>query len=39
MFIAGKKPLTIGKAKRDNIRHQRFPIDRYVKYDRRNPFV
>jgi hypothetical protein len=24
--------LTISKAKRENIRHQRFPIDRYVKY-------
>ncbi|CAF1643837.1 unnamed protein product [Adineta ricciae] len=30
--VTGKKPLTIGKAKRDNIRHQRFPIDRYVKF-------
>ncbi|CAF3824021.1 unnamed protein product [Rotaria sp. Silwood1] len=30
--LSGKKPLTFGKAKRDNIRHQRFPIDRYVKF-------
>jgi ribonuclease P protein 1 len=30
--IGGKKPLTFGKAKRENIRHQRLPIDRYVKY-------
>ncbi|CAF3979590.1 unnamed protein product, partial [Rotaria magnacalcarata] len=30
--LGGKKPLTFGKAKRDNIRHQRFPIDRYVKF-------
>ncbi|CAF1403362.1 unnamed protein product [Adineta steineri] len=30
--ITGKKPLTFGKAKRENIRHQRFPIDRYVKF-------
>ncbi|CAF0796811.1 unnamed protein product [Rotaria sp. Silwood1] len=28
----GKKPLTFGKAKRENIKHQRFPIDRYVKF-------
>jgi hypothetical protein len=32
IFIGGKKPLTFGKAKRENIRHQRLPIDRYVKY-------
>jgi hypothetical protein len=32
LLIAGKKPLTFGKAKRENIKHQRFPIDRYVKY-------
>ena len=31
LLLAGKKPLTFGKAKRDNVRHQRFPIDRYVK--------
>ena len=31
-FIGGKKPLTISKAKHENIRHQRFPIDQYVKY-------
>ncbi len=31
-LLAGKKPLTFGKAKRENIKHQRFPIDRYVKY-------
>lgn len=31
-FIGGKKPLTINKAKRENLKHQRFPIDRYVKY-------
>lgn len=30
--VAGKKPLTINKAQRENLRHQRFPIDRYVKY-------
>ncbi|UJR30991.1 hypothetical protein I4U23_018502 [Adineta vaga] len=30
--ITGKKPLTFGKAKRENIKHQRFPIDRYVKF-------
>ncbi|CAF1157915.1 unnamed protein product [Adineta steineri] len=30
--VSGKKPLTFGKAKRENIRHQRFPIDRYVKF-------
>ncbi|CAF4768290.1 unnamed protein product, partial [Rotaria magnacalcarata] len=28
----GRKPLTFGKAKRDNVKHQRFPIDRYVKF-------
>ncbi|CAF1642858.1 unnamed protein product [Adineta ricciae] len=28
----GKKPLTFAKAKRENIKHQRFPIDRYVKF-------
>ncbi|CAF3105322.1 unnamed protein product [Rotaria socialis] len=28
----GKKPLTFGKAKRDNVKHQHFPIDRYVKF-------
>jgi ribonuclease P protein 1 len=32
LIIAGKKPLTFGKAKRENIKHQRFPIDRYVKF-------
>ncbi len=32
IFLGGKKPLTFGKAKRENIQHQRFPIDRYVKY-------
>jgi len=30
--LSEKKPLTFGKAKRENIRHQRFPIDRYVKF-------
>ncbi|CAF2909953.1 unnamed protein product [Rotaria sp. Silwood2] len=30
--LSGKKPLTFGKAKRDNIKHQRLPIDRYVKF-------
>jgi len=30
--LSGKKPLTFGKAKRENIRHQRLPIDRYVKF-------
>ncbi|CAF0783802.1 unnamed protein product [Rotaria sordida] len=30
--LSGKKPLTFAKAKRDNIKHQRFPIDRYVKF-------
>ncbi len=24
--------MTFGKAKRENIKHQRFPIDRYVKF-------
>lgn len=32
-LTGGKKPLTFGKAKRENLRHQRFPIDRYVKYE------
>ena len=32
MHLARKKPLTFAKAKRENIKHQRFPIDRYVKY-------
>lgn len=30
-YLAGKKPLTFAKAKRENIHHQRFPLDRYVK--------
>jgi hypothetical protein len=41
IFLGGKKPLTFGKAKRENIRHERFPIDRYVKYVllNRNPIL
>jgi len=27
----GGKPLTLAKAKRDNIRHQRLPLERYLK--------
>lgn len=34
LSLAGKKPFTFGKAKRENIKHQRFPLDRYVKYVR-----
>ncbi|CAF0985847.1 unnamed protein product [Didymodactylos carnosus] len=30
--LTGKKPLTFGKAKREQIRHMRFPIDRYLKF-------
>jgi len=30
--LTGKKPFTFAKAKRENIKHQRFPIDRYVKF-------
>ncbi|CAF0768145.1 unnamed protein product [Didymodactylos carnosus] len=30
--LSSKKPLTFGKAKRQQIRHQRLPIDRYVKF-------
>jgi len=32
LILLVKKPLTFGKAKRENIKHQRFPIDRYVKF-------
>lgn len=31
-FLAGKKPLTFAKAKRENLQHQRLPLDRYVKF-------
>ena len=34
LSLAGKKPFTFGKAKRENIKHQRFPLDRYIKYVR-----
>ena len=30
--LAGKKPLTFAKAKRDRVQHQRLPLDRYVKF-------
>jgi hypothetical protein len=34
-FILGVvgRPLTLAKAKRDNIKHQRLPLERYLKYD------
>lgn len=28
----GGRPLTLAKAKRDNIKHQRLPLERYLKY-------
>jgi hypothetical protein len=30
----GGRPLTLAKAKRDNIKHQRLPLERYLKYEK-----